>query len=293
VNERNRTPRTRSHRPTSSSRADSTRRWTALFAPERPVRAVPTVEERDLVAAARAGELEVYYQVIVDREQRPAGAEALLRWNRPGHGVVNAASFLPLVQSHELQRQITELVLGDLVTALPVLRSVINASRTYFAINAPARQVQDSMFPSRVAAYLRAENVEAAGVVVELTDPNDVTDWRAIHEAGVELRRLEIDLAVDDAGAEPGDLLYRDRCDAPIVKLDRMMVGESRRWTHERRVVEATVRLCKASSYTVIAQGVEDEQTATWLHELGVDFQQGFFHGRPEPLHDLVARLAT
>lgn len=291
MTERRRTTRpTVRHQPVAE-RPVAPRRWSALFTSERTTVAPPALHERDVAAAYERGELLVHYQLVVDRDHRPAGAEALLRWNRPGHGLVPASGFMNTVRSHELQRNITDLVIDDLVYSLPELRSIVRSPRPYFAMNAPAGQLQDSMFPSRIAAFLRAENIPADGVVVELTDPNEVTDWRAVRDACVELKRLDIDLAVDDAGADPGDLLYRDRTEAPVVKLDRSIVSESRRWEHERRVVEATVKLCKSEDLLVIAAGVEDGQTADWLSALGVDFQQGFHHGRPEPLDGLLSRV--
>lgn len=237
------------------------------------------------------GELDVHFQRVVDGDGRPAGAEALLRWLRPGHGVVEAAAFIGLVQSAELLRQVSDLVVSELVAALPLLRSTVETAEPYLSFNAPARQLQDQIFPSRIAAFLHAEGAVAHGLVVELTNPAEVTDWRAVQHSVRELDRLDIALAVDDAGVEPGDLLYRDRAEAPIVKLDRTMVAESHRWAHERAVVEATVALCKADGTKVIAQGVEHPETQEWLERLGVDYLQGFHIGRPEPLGALLDRL--
>jgi len=283
--------RTASNPTASTPAAPAVRRWSVLFSPDRPAVANRVVTLDDLDIAYDRGELSVHYQLVTTGDGRPAGAEALLRWDRPGHGVVDASSFVSLLSEADLIRGITDLVAADLIVALPVLRSLIDTPQTYFSFNVPARLLQDSMFPSRIAALLNTEAVAPDGLVVELTDANSVTDWRALRDGVDELRRLSILTAVDDAGAEPGDLLYRDRCDAPIVKLDRAMVAESRRWAHERRVVEATIDLCRASSVQVIAQGVEDEAAAHWLRDRGVDFMQGFHLARPVPLETLLDRL--
>lgn len=251
------------------------------------------VTEADLEQALDYQELLVHFQLVVDPTGAPCGAEALVRWQRPGHGIVSAAGFVEAARSLELARRLADVATAETVAALPQLRSFARGTEAYVALNASPLQVQDRMFVARLASQLRAAGVDPAGLVIELTDASAITDWPAIVESGQELRRMGIRLAVDDTGIEPGDLLYRDRCDATFVKLDRSIIAESRRWNHERRVVEATVALCRNAGHPVIAHGVEDEATATWLVGLGVDLLQGYHYGRPEPLEHLVHRVAA
>ncbi len=273
-------------RPTSASR-----KWGSLFSSHRSNSGTPMLGEQDIERALANGELDVHYQLVLTGDGQPAGAEALLRWQRPGVGLLGAGAFIGVIESTELFRQVSDLVVSELVAALPLLRSTLDAPLPYLSFNAPARQLQDQMFASRIAAFLHAEGAVAHGLVVELIDPAEVTDWRAVRNSVQELQRLDISLAVEDTGAEPGDMIYRDRATAPIVKLDRTLVAESHRWAREREVIEATVELCKADGTTVIAQGVEHEDTLEFLADLGVDYLQGFHIARPEPLADLLDRV--
>lgn len=281
----------RSSRATPSAPPVPNRRWSSMLSALRePV--VPTVlTEHDLHDAIDHHEMTVHFQLVVDGDGAPAGAEALLRWNRPGHGIVGAAGFMDAVVSLDLARRLGDVVMGEVVAALPTLRAIGVVDRPYVGLNASPTQLQDRMFAGRLSAHLRSEGTEGTGLVVELTDPTAVTDWPAVTETIAELARIGIDLAVDDTGSEPGDLLYRDRCEARFVKLDRSLIAESRRWARERRLVEATIRLCADAGHPVIAQGIEDAATMDWLCGQGVAYLQGFHVGRPEPIGELAARL--
>ncbi len=266
-------------------------RWAGALSSLREPAVSTGPDEDDLHDAIDRYEMTVHFQLVTDAEGAPAGAEALLRWNRPGHGTVGAARFIGVVQSLELSRRLGDVVLAEVVAALPVLRALHGGDRPYIGMNASPAQLQDRMFAGRVSAHLRAEGTEGTGLVVELTDPTAVTDWPAVTETAAELARIGVELAVDDTGSDPGDLLYRDRCEARFVKLDRSVIAESRRWVRERQLVEATIDLCRDLGHPIVAQGIEDRATMDWLSGRGVTYLQGFHLGRPEPIGDLVGRF--
>ena len=221
------------------------RRWTSLFASTRAAESARRPVEADVEQALADGELDVHFQRVVDRDGRPAGAEALLRWQRPGHGVVEAAAFIGLVQSPSCFARSPNWSSRELVAALPVLRSAVEAAEPYFSVNAPARQLQDRCSPAGSPPSSGPKDADAHGCGgrADRSRTRSPTGGRCGTRAK-NCDRLDIALAVDDAGAEPGDLLYRDRCEAPIVKLDRTMVSESRRWAHERRGGRGDRRCC-------------------------------------------------
>ncbi len=266
-------------------------RWSSLLGGSRPrgESTPPTVGE--LEAALDEGELDVHYQLVVTADGTPAGAEALLRWRRPGHGLVAAAEFADLIVSTEILRHTVDLVLSELVAALAVIRSRLTVPRPYLGFNVTARQLEDPMLPSRLLTFLHAEQASGDGLVAELTNPAGVSDWTAVRTAVAELARLGVGVAVEDSGVDDGDLLYRDNGLIPIVKLGRTIVAESHRWQHERDVIAATVALCKAQGTTVVAQGVEHPQTMDWLAGLGVDYLQGVHIAPPGPLSELLGLL--
>jgi EAL domain-containing protein (putative c-di-GMP-specific phosphodiesterase class I) len=245
---------------------------------------------RDQIGISEFG---VYYQLVVARDGTPAGAKALLRWFRPGKGVQDASSFLPEVRNHEVHRRFTEVVLNHVAAALPAVRSLLAIDAPYISVSASAMQFEDRLFASRLAASLNANGASPNGLAVELTNPAAVIDWKAVAETSAELAHLGVKVAVEDSGSEPGDLLYRDGCDAAIVRIDRSMVEASRRWAHERDVVEATLALCSASDIRTVVQGVEDRHTLDWLRACGADFLTGYAIAQPEPLESLLDRLSS
>lgn len=266
-------------------------RWASLFGPGEPRAEAAPVTLSEFETALDNGEFDVHYQLVVTADGRPAGAEALLRWRRPGFGLVTASEFVDLIANTEILRLTTDLVLSELIAALSLIRGRLNVERAYLAFNVTARQLEDPMLPSRLLAFLQAEQATGDGLVAELTNPAGVSDWPAIRTAVSELARLGVGVAVEDSGVEAGDLLYRDNGLIPIVKLGQTIVADSHRWQHERDVIAATVALCKAEGTTIVAQGIEHPETMAWLAELGVDFLQGMHIAPPGPLSELLALL--
>lgn len=235
--------------------------------------------------------LRMAYQLVTDIDGVPAGAKAVLRIVQPTQTWVEAGEFLDRVTDPHLARSLADFVLSDVVEALPLIRAALPDDGCYLSFSASAAQLEDRMFASRLASRLDTAAMDASGLVVELCDPETVSDWDALTDTATELRHVGVVLAIEDAGEEPGDLIYRDRCGAEVVRLDRQLVSNSEQWAHERTVVDSTVKLCREVGHRTIAQGVESDETLTWLRDLGVDYLCGRFIAWPEPLDALLERL--
>jgi len=270
-------------------------------AEERPWRLFDdTVEEnlrlRDRLRSAIAeGELNLEFQPVVDLLTfETVGAEALVRWHRPGQEVLRAADFLADAYSAGLAAPLGRWVLNRAVSELSSWR-VLGRAREGFRmwVNVSAEELGDHEFAGTVEKLTRENGVTPAMVSLEVPE-SALSDAAAVEHALHALSELGVAFVIDDFGTGGSDL----RClrDLPVtgVKIAPELVA-SLDTAGDRRgpgLVRGLIALGHELRLDVVAEGVETESQAMALRSLGCDLAQGYFFGRPGPPEDLWERPA-
>jgi EAL domain-containing protein (putative c-di-GMP-specific phosphodiesterase class I) len=145
--------------------------------------------------------------------------------------------------------------------------------------------------PTVLPALFKA--AEAAGlpedcVVVEVTEDSFASDPELARETLMRIREQRIGVAIDDYGTGFSSLAYLRDLPAQELKIDRSFIRTMATDLRSRVIVESTARMVKAMGLRVVAEGVEDEQTAQQLAQLGVDVLQGYLVARPMPAADVA-----
>ncbi|GAY14117.1 bifunctional diguanylate cyclase/phosphodiesterase [Mycobacterium sp. shizuoka-1] len=236
------------------------------------------------------GGLDMVYQPKLDlRTGRIAGVEALLRWPHPQLKVLRPAAFLPLILRHGLMRPVTDLVFSK------VLDDAVRWSSTGLeipvAVNLFAPLLRDARLPVTVGGVLQEHGLPARLLTIEITE--DVVLDELGRVAGVlqQLRDDGVRVAIDDFGSGYSALSYLRDLPIDEVKLDRHFIASVATDARAAVVVSAVIELTHNLGMTVVAEGVEDAETAAWLAEHGCDIGQGYFFGRPVPAADIPAML--
>ena len=234
----------------------------------------------ELRRALDAHELVVHYQPQVDlRSGELCGLEALVRWQHPDRGLLPPGAFLPVAETTGLVTPLTLRVL-DLVLA-QVRQWADEGQEVPVAVNLSARCLSDTDLPDVVAAALARHGVPARLLWLEVTESATMTDpERAL---GI-LRRLSADgvrLSIDDFGTGYSSMSYLRRLPVGELKVDRSFVSEMTRDDSDAVLVRSTVDLGHNLGLSVVAEGVEDEETLRALSDLGCDVAQGYLLGRP------------
>jgi diguanylate cyclase (GGDEF)-like protein len=252
-----------------------------------------TTIERDLAdALQRDGELELHFQPIVDAytgEMRRA--EALLRWNRPGHGLVGPDVFIPAAEASTLIVDVDRWVLRAALAQAAAWSSVAGREGLGISINISGRHLLADTFVPTVAEALRTSGVDPRRVTVELTESVllDDLDRAAAHLAAV--RDLGVSVHVDDFGTGYTSIAHLHALPIDGIKIDRRFVGAlpgARELTLVRTLVELGLQL----GLSVIAEGVETDEQQTIVQSLGCEAVQGYLVGRPCPAGEFDARFS-
>ncbi|WP_051966647.1 putative bifunctional diguanylate cyclase/phosphodiesterase [Kitasatospora mediocidica] len=243
----------------------------------------------DLRRALETGEVELHYQPKVAFDGRVVGLEALLRWERPGRGRVSPDEFVGLAESSGLMPRLTEYVLEAAIGQLASWRA--QGLQVQVAVNVSPRDVLNPGFAQRVAGHLARHQVPAHALQLEITERLLLDDSRRAADTLAELRRHGVGMSLDDFGTGHSSLVRLRSLPVGELKIDRSFVSRMVADDHDAAVVRCSVELAHSLGLTVVAEGVEDDETWERLHGLGVDAVQGWLVSAALPADQATAWL--
>jgi diguanylate cyclase (GGDEF)-like protein len=246
----------------------------------------------ELRAAIDADALALWYQPKRRlSDGRIDGAEALLRWHRPGRGMVSPDLFVRVAEETGNIGRLTRWVLARGIAEAAALARAGLSMRV--SLNLSARDIGDVELPDRVAALLRAHDVPPAAIVLEVTESAVIAEPGAALQVLGRLADMGIEMAIDDFGMGQTSFAYLRRLPVSELKIDKMFVQHLATDETDRVIVRSLVELGHRLGFRVTAEGVEDEASAAFLAETGCDHTQGYLIGRPMPFADLLARYGA
>lgn len=247
--------------------------------------------ERDLRRALEQGELRLHYQPVLDlRSRQVSSVEALVRWHHPTRGPVSPAVFVPLAEVTGLISQLTQWVLLQACRQLrywlrfgaaPDLAVSVNLSPIDFVHLDVAQLVED---------ILQVTGIQPQQLTLELTE-SAMLDPAVSQERLERLRALGVAVLIDDFGAGYSSLGYLKRLPVRGLKLDRELIRDIERDRASEAVIRSVLELARALDLSVTAEGIENVQQEELLRQLGCDYGQGFWLGRPVPPEAILPLL--
>lgn len=234
--------------------------------------------ERGLRQALELNELELHYQVQVDSEGDPTGAEALIRWHHPDLGMIAPDRFIPIAEDTGLILPIGDWVLNQACAHLAELGSSV-----MIAVNVSPRQFRDPNFADRVQEAIEVHRVNPNMLQLEITEGTIMDDVDQAMTKVQALKALGVSLALDDFGTGYSSLAYLKQLPVDLIKISQYFVTDITNDPSDARIVEAIIALASHMGVAVIAEGVETEEVARFLNLRGCPHFQGFLFGRPEP----------
>jgi len=241
--------------------------------------------ETALRAAVDAGAVVPYYQPIVDmREQRLHGFEVLARWDDPRHGSVAPDVFVPLAEQTGLISAL----------AIQLLRETCRESRRWpghlsISLNVSPCQLRDLQFATQLLDVLREEAYPPERLAIEVTETALIPDVVRADSVLSMLRALGIKVALDDFGTGYSSLSLLHQFSFDLLKIDRSFIAALGETPERTTIVSATVRLATSLGLPVVAEGIEDAETAALLVQMGCRYGQGFHFGKPMPASEASA----
>lgn len=234
--------------------------------------------------------LEVYFQPFWDlRKKKIVGAESLARWNTPQHGFVGPDQFIPFAEQTGLIGALT--------------RWSVNASLNHFsklhqakkelsvAINLSARVFHEQGVVEQILGALKIFDVPATSLVLEVTESAIMSDLQLSAKVLESLRENGARVSIDDFGCGYSSFEYLKKFPATELKMDKSFVLDITRSTRAAQLIRSMIDLAHNLDIVATAEGVEDQETADLLSEMGCDFAQGYFFSRPKPAEEFIQEI--
>lgn len=241
--------------------------------------------------ALEQGEFQLHYQPQVDLASgKVVGAEALLRWQRPDHGLVSPLDFIPLLEENGLIVEVGEWVMLEACRrcrqwqdeGLPPIRIAVNLS---------ARQFHHGGIEDVVRRVLDATGLDPKLLELEITEGIVLHDADTVIRTLREVNSLGVSHALDDFGTGYSSLSYLQRLPVARIKIDRSFVTHITSSPGDAAIVRAVVGMAHSLGLSVIAEGVENEGQLGFLRGVCCEEIQGYYFSRPLPENEFVSLL--
>jgi diguanylate cyclase (GGDEF)-like protein/PAS domain S-box-containing protein len=246
----------------------------------------------ELPAALARGELEVFYQPVVDLDgQAIVAAEALVRWRHPTRGLLAPDVFLPFVADSDVMIDLDTYVINQACVELSSLSSRLGRRLEVWA-NLSARTIAHPRLGDLAGDALEASGCPPEDLILEVTETALMDDLTATSQALHRVRDHGVRLAIDDFGTGHSALSYLTELPIQAVKLDRLFVTRLGSDPVSQAIVHAVTTLGRALDLITVAEGVETHEQRQAATRHGCHRGQGFLFGQPVDL-DRFTDLAT
>ena len=268
-------------------------RATVLYQECGELETLPTLElETELEAAIQNAELTTAYQPIIDVETGElTGVELLSRWTSPVHGPVRPEQFLEIAERGNLIMPFTLWSLNNGLRECGEWQSSL--PNTEISINLSSSVLLEPHLPELVLRTLKVWDTRVGHLTVEITEDAMMSDPEGCLRVLNKLHEYEVKIAIDDFGTGYSSLAYLKDLPVSELKIDQSFVTKVIDNIPDRRIVQSVIDLAHNFDVTVVAEGVEDEETLDTLTLMGCQRAQGDFIGRAVALDDLSEWLQS
>jgi diguanylate cyclase (GGDEF)-like protein len=234
----------------------------------------------DFQRGLSGSELVVHFQPIICPDDLVVrGAEGLIRWMHPEHGLLAPGTFVETVEQTEMIRPLTLFVLERSIAQCARWRH--SGRELSVSVNLSVRNLLDANLPQEVDALLKAYRLSPSALQLEITESMIMKDPERVLATVEQLNLLGVRLSVDDFGTGFSSLAILKRLPIDELKIDRSFVSQMLADESDLIIVRSTINLGHDLGLRVVAEGVEDASTLEYLATLGCDLVQGFHVSKP------------
>ncbi|MES9829918.1 MAG: EAL domain-containing protein [Candidatus Thiodiazotropha sp.] len=246
--------------------------------------------EQALRDTVNHGELFLLYQPQISlAENRIIGVEALIRWDRPGHGIVTPDVFIPLAEETGVIVAIGEWVLNSACRQMAHWQNQ-GLNLDHIAINISPVQINHGNLVAITQEALEKSGLQPDNLELEVTEAIFLQDTEQVGRTLKSLDSLGVRLALDDFGTGFSSLSYLKDFHFDRLKIDKSFINNIFKESNEQSIANSIIALGHSLNMTVLAEGIEEEPQLQWLKEKGCDEGQGYLFSKPlttQSLEDL------
>ncbi|NQY89399.1 MAG: EAL domain-containing protein [Colwellia sp.] len=242
--------------------------------------------ENEIYQAIEKQQFEVWYQPQINiKTHEVYGVECLIRWNHPEQGIISPDLFIPIAEANGSIKKLGYFVLK---TACHQLRQwrLSNLFTGVMAINVSLRQFERNDLLGQVKKILAEEMIPGNAIELEVTE-SLFSEGNNYHIPILSaLRELGVTVAIDDFGTGYSSLQRLKNLPIDNLKIDKCFIDNIEHSPEDVAIVMSIILLSKTFKVDLIAEGIETQEQANKLRELGCYNQQGYLYSKPLNSHD-------
>ncbi|MBK7705369.1 MAG: EAL domain-containing protein [Acidobacteria bacterium] len=249
--------------------------------------------ENDLRQAIDNNQLHLNYQPIMNMTTgQVTGMEALVRWDHPVHGLIPPIDFIGLAEQTGLIVPLGRWILLETCLSSKALFERHGNDLTV-TINISGKQLEHPDFIDDLAEVIAKVKINPGNIILEITESTMMEDTESILKLLHRIKSLGIRLAIDDFGTGYSSLSYLQQFPIDILKIDRSFVKGIEASPQKNAVARTIISLSSTLQLATVAEGIENDDQAEILRELGCEFGQGYFFARPMAISEFEALLVN
>lgn len=232
-------------------------------------------------------QFEVYYQPKIDiRTNKLVGVEALLRWERPNHGMIYPDYFISIAEESGLITPMTYWVIREVFKQYVLWKKkkiVLN-----FAINLSAKVLTDVILPEELGKMIKEFKINPEHICFEITEAAAMHQPDIVLEVLTRIRLKGFSLSIDDFGTGYSSLVELQRLPFTELKIDKSFVSDIAYNQSNMHIVRSIISLGQNMNLSLVAEGVETIEAAEQLKEMGCDILQGYLYSKPLSVNNFI-----
>ncbi len=246
--------------------------------------------ELALRQAIQHDELRMYLQPLVDLSTGlPSGAEALVRWERPGVGLVPPGDFIPIAERSGLIFELERWMLDQACRRVAEWALMGRAEGLRLAVNISGRHLIEGDLVGDLDAAIAATGADPNLLEIELTESQLLDDVERASAVLNAVRDRGVKVAIDDFGTGYSSMTYLQKLPVDVVKIDRSFITSATTNDFDSTIIDTVVTIGRALALEIVAEGIETSEQLEYVTRAGVTQGQGFLLARPMPAHEAEA----
>jgi len=247
--------------------------------------------EQDLRQAIKLEQFELYYQPKVNSDGQTVGGEALIRWQHAERGIVQPDEFIGIAEETGLIMDIGQWVMEAACVQLKDWKE-----QGYFddnfnlSINISPVQFRRKDFVANVQEVIERNEVAPSSVMLEITEGMLIEDVDATVAKLSQLKELGVKISIDDFGTAYSSLYYLKRLPLDEIKIDQTYVRNIISDRDDAAIVKTIMDLARHFGLKPVAEGVENKEQESFLHDIGCQIFQGYFYSGPLTAKEFTAQ---
>lgn len=245
--------------------------------------------DHELQQALRKHEFVLYFQPQLDQRMHVTGAEVLLRWQHPQHGLLMPSVFIHHAERNGLMAPLGQWVLEQACLQLKKWQKDPVMAQLELAVNVSQTQFRQDSFTADVLRAVQQHGIEPRRLELELTETLMALNMDDLQHKMQLLERSGLRFSLDDFGTGFSSLHWLRQLPLHTLKIDRSFVSDLPHGNNSAAIVKTLLGLAQSMALNVVAEGIEQDAQQAFLMEHGCPRFQGYLYSKPLPLQEFVS----